>query len=104
MSHTCESCEDEFPTLTRKRLHQRDDCPGADEEVDISNLDVDEQAELVVEKLLVCDICESQNDHAEAIDKDVTDAGLSVTLTFECSACGAHNENTGILGGDGRVQ
>lgn len=38
---------------------------------------------------------------AEGIETDHTDAGLAIVLTFRCEYCGASNENTAIMGGDG---
>lgn len=97
MSYECASCGAGFETLTRKRLHQRDDCPAADAELDISDLEADEIAATTVEELLVCDVCGAANDGADAIHRDHTDAGLTITLEFGCESCGAHNTNEAIL-------
>lgn len=97
MSYECSSCSATFETLTRKRLHQRDDCPGTDAVVDVADLEAEAMASTVVEELLVCDVCGADNTGANAIDSDVTDAGFTVTLRFDCERCGAHNTNEGVL-------
>jgi len=99
VNYECESCGETFRTLSRKRLHQRE-CSEAAAEVDVDGMDVDEMAELAIEELLVCDVCGEQNEGARDVDQDVTDAGVGVTLRFECSACGAWNKNTAVLGGE----
>lgn len=94
--YTCTSCGESFPTLTRKRLHQRD-CTEADADLDVSDLDLDETVELAVEELLICDVCGQKNDGTESIETDETEAGLGVALEFACTHCGARNENEAIL-------
>jgi len=94
--YTCNSCDESFETLTKKRLHQSE-CPEADADLDVSDHDVDGVAERVVEELLVCDVCGTKNDGAESVETDRTDAGLGVELDFECASCGARNENEAIL-------
>lgn len=96
--HEC-SCGATFATLTRKRLHQRDECPDRDAELDVSDQTVEEITEQAVQELLVCDVCERSNGGAESIERDRTDAGVAITLTFTCEHCGAHNDNTAILSG-----
>jgi len=95
-NHTCTSCGESFPTLTKKRLHQRE-CPEADADLDVSEMDVDDVAERTVAELLVCDVCGARNDGAESIDRDITPAGLAIELTFVCETCGAQNDNEAIL-------
>lgn len=98
MSHECSSCGEEFRTLTRKRQHQGD-CPEADAQIDVSDQDVDEMAELVTEELLICDVCGEKNDGAEAVGQDQSGGVLAITIQFQCSTCGAHNDNEAVLGG-----
>lgn len=98
MTHEC-SCGATFETLTRYRLHQRDDCSDRDLDLDVRDDDAETIAEQAVTELLVCDVCGAANDGAEAIERDSTAAGIAVTLTFDCIACGATNENTAILSG-----
>jgi hypothetical protein len=95
-NYTCTSCGESFPTLTTKRLHQRE-CSEAEAEFDVDGMDPDEMAGVVVDELLVCDVCESKNGGAESLDWDITAAGLAFTLTFTCENCGAWNENEAIL-------
>ena len=95
--YTCTSCGESFPTLTKKRLHQSD-CPEADLVADGGDMDPDELVEWAVEETLVCDVCGEKNEAAESISTDETDAGVAYELRFECTHCGARNENTAILG------
>lgn len=95
-NYTCTSCGESFPTLSTKRLHQRE-CDEADLDLDVSDLDVDGIAERTVAELLVCDVCGTKNDGAESIDRDITAVGLAIELTFVCGTCGARNENEAIL-------
>lgn len=96
MGHDC-SCGETFETLTKLRLHQRDDCPDRAEEFDVDGMDVDELAERATKELLICDVCEKSNDGAESIEREITNAGVSIVATFDCDHCGAHNENTAII-------
>lgn len=98
MSYECSSCGEEFRTLTRKRQHQRD-CSEADARIDVGEMDVDEMAARVTEELLICDVCEAKNDGAESVERDLTGGVLAFTMKFECSACGAWNDNEAVLGG-----
>jgi len=95
-NYTCTSCGESFPTLTTKRLHQRD-CAAADLDLDVSGMDVDEIVDHAVAELLVCDVCVAKNDGAASIETDHTDAGFGVELVYECAHCGAHNEHEAIL-------
>ena len=94
--YTCTSCGESFPTLTKKRLHQRD-CAAADADLDVSDHDLDDIAERTVADLLTCDVCGVRNDGAESIQHDETDAGLGIEVGFECTHCGARNDNEAIL-------
>jgi len=95
-TYTCTSCGESFETLTRKRLHQRE-CAEADADVDVSDRDLDEIAERTVAELLTCDVCGARNDGAKSIQHDETEAGLGIAVAFECTYCGAHNDNEAIL-------
>jgi rubredoxin len=94
--YTCTSCGESFDTLTKKRLHQRE-CSAADVDVDVSDLDLEETVERAVAELLICDVCGHENDGAESIATDETEAGLGVVVGFECSVCAARNDNEAIL-------
>lgn len=61
------------------------------EEIDIGGMDKEEIATKVVTEMLVCEVCETQNPEAEELDHETTDDGIHISMTFECSACGAHN-------------
>ena len=70
-------------------------------EVDASEMDVDELAERATEELLICDVCGESNDGVEQIGRDTSGGVLTVATSFECSECGATNENTAVFGGSG---
>lgn len=98
MSRTC-SCGETFESLTAYRIHQRDDCPDRDADLDVLDEDLEEIAATATDELLLCDVCGHPNDGAETIATDETEAGLSIELSFCCDWCGATNENTAILAG-----
>ena len=95
-NHTCSSCGESFETLSTKRLHQSE-CDEADDAVDVSDLDEDAIAERAVAELLTCDVCGARNDGAESIKTDETEAGIGIEVAFECTYCGAQNDNEAIL-------
>lgn len=100
--YRCSACDEEFATLSAKRLH---DCPrgaayGGDEPDATHNVDDVSQEELIdiaVEEALECDICGVKSDGANDYDQSISDAGVSVTLAFRCSNCEAWNENTVVF-------
>lgn len=96
MSHQCK-CGETFSTLSAYRIHQRDECQFSADEIDMRDQDTEEVSQRLVDELLICDMCGEKNDEAESISQDITDAGLAFTLGFQCSHCGATNENTGIV-------
>lgn len=95
---TC-GCGASFETLSELRLHQRDDCNLRVVDRDVDDDDIDDIVDETVDELLVCGVCGASNDGAQNISTDETDAGVSVGLSFECSSCGASNENRAIMGG-----
>lgn len=103
MSHTCDACGEEFRTLTRKRLH---DCPeGAkygttdapDEDIPVADMDHDDLIDLATERLLICDVCGGSSDTVADVDTDRDADRVSVAVEFNCSECGATNENTAVI-------
>lgn len=102
MTYDCPACGEDFETLSRKRLH---DCPAGaqwggdvpDEELDTSDMSVDEMTEVAVEGVLQCDVCGEQNSGAEDYDREVSEKGVALSVFFECEHCGASNENTATL-------
>jgi len=95
-NYTCTSCGESFETFTRKRLHQRESA-GAETDLDVSDCGLDDIAERTVAELLTCDVCGVRNDGAESIQHDETEAGLGIEVGFECTYCGARNDNEAIL-------
>ena len=95
-NYTCTSCGESFPTLTTKRLHQRD-CTAAEADIDVADRGLDDIAERTVADLLTCDVCGARNDGVESIQHDETEAGLGIEVGFECTSCGARNDNEAIL-------
>jgi len=96
--YVCEPCGETFPTLTRKRLHQKDDCPGLFDELDP---DDDNVAEKAAAGLLTCQRCDERHDGRFQRSEDMTDAGYSIEVRFKCQSCGFDNDNTCILATDG---
>lgn len=97
MTRTCESCGEEFDTLSGLRVHQLE-CDEADEHVELDDdVGLEGAVEQAVDKLLVCDVCEADVDGARNMSTDETDAGLAVDVEFTCDDCGALNQNTAIL-------
>lgn len=102
MSYECDACDEQFDTLSAKRLH---DCPqdaqyggdAPDAEIPVADMSTDEMAELAVEQALICDVCAESNDGADDIDRSMNAEGIAITVIFDCSECGAHNENTATL-------
>lgn len=93
---TCSSCGKEFETLSSYRIH-RSECPAADVQKDVSDMSIGELSELAVRELLICDVCESQNDGTESIRTAVRESGVVIEVEYECRECGAHNDNEAIL-------
>mgnify|MGYP002761156744 CR=1 FL=1 len=99
MTHVCEPCGEEFDTLSAKRLHQTDECPGQFDYIDAEDKPTDETVEETVEGLTTCQQCERQSEGPFTRGDDHTDAGYSVEIRFRCEHCGFSNVNTAILQG-----
>lgn len=94
MSRQCK-CGETFETLTQFRIHQRDECRFS-EEHDIKGQSEDEISQQIIDELLVCESCGERSDEVREIEREITDAGLSIVARFSCD-CGWQNENTAIL-------
>ncbi|WP_049985732.1 hypothetical protein [Halobellus rufus] len=99
MAHVCDGCGETFETLTRLRLHEKDDCQGQEtfDEIDPEADDVGTQG---VEGLLTCRNCDRPNPNAaveETADYDGEDYHLIVE--FGCHFCGFDNENRLVMTG-----
>lgn len=95
MSYEC-TCGETFPTLTQKRIHQKDECPDR-EETDVSDLDVEDAVRQFTDELIRCDNCEARAEEIEAWSTSETEDGVEATVEFTCWECGYHNENRGWL-------
>jgi DNA-directed RNA polymerase subunit RPC12/RpoP len=99
VTHRCDGCGETFATLSRKRLH---DCPAAGpfageepaETHDVADLELDDMADLAVERALTCNYCGETNEEARDVDSSYNENGVSIAIVYECVECGATNENT----------
>ncbi|MDS0258543.1 hypothetical protein NDI56_03845 [Haloarcula sp. S1CR25-12] len=95
--HECDACGETFRTLTKLRLHEKDDCPmratfGA---IDTDAEDAGEQA---AAGLLQCRQCGQVNpnadfDHSTSFDGD----DFHLIVGFQCRQCAFENENRVVL-------
>lgn len=97
MAHECEACGDEFETLTRLRIHEKDDCQGRATfgEIDPGTEDVGQQG---AEGLLTCRCCGRENpgvDYDYQTDYDGED--FHYIAEFDCQHCGFANENRLVM-------
>lgn len=96
--HQCTSCGETFQTLSRKRLHQKSDCPALDEVIDTEGMDTEEIVDQMVSSLSTCERCEREHQGEFTRADSQTGSDYSVELQFTCEHCGFHNVNTAILG------
>ena len=97
--YECEGCGESFDTLSSKRLHE---CPSGvmygggeiDAEYPVADMDLDDMTELAVEQVLICDVCGEKNSGANDVTSDYNQNGVSLAVHFECSYCGAWNDNS----------
>lgn len=97
--HVCDACGDSFETLTRLRLHEKDDCPEREtySEIDPDSSDPGQQA---AEGMLTCRNCESQNPNADFDETASFDGDdYHLIVEFECAFCGFENENRVVMTG-----
>lgn len=102
-NHVCEPCGSTFETLTKKRLHQKDDCPGLFDNIDTDGKDPDEIAGRTARGLLTCQDCEQVHDGPFTRGDDHTTAGYSIEIRFRCQRCGFQNVNTAVMEGTQHV-
>lgn len=97
--HVCDACGETFRTLTKLRLHERNDCSGREEygRVDPDAPDVGLQT---AEGLLTCRGCDRQNPDAEFDQTTSFAAGdYHLIVEFACRFCGFENENRAVMEG-----
>lgn len=97
--HVCDACDETFETLTRLRLHEKDDCSerAVMAEIDPNSADVGGQA---AEELAVCRDCGRSNPNA-AFQMHTSFAGddFHYIIEFPCTHCGFENENRVVMEG-----
>jgi len=95
----CDACGESFRTLTKLRLHEKDDCPGRDTfaEIEPGSDGVGQQA---AEGLLTCRNCERENPNAN-FDQSASyaDGDYHYIVEFVCRQCGFKNENRVVMTG-----
>lgn len=95
----CDACGETFRTLSRLRLHERDDCPQREtyDELDPNSPDVDLQA---AEGLLTCRDCGRENPNADfAETASFANGDYHLIVEFGCRHCGFENENRIVMTG-----
>ena len=100
--YECDECGDEFETLSAKRIHEKDDCPGREQyaEIDPSNDDAGRDAAM---SALECRNCGRQNNTGDyGQTTSFADGDFHLIIEFECQFCGFRNENRIIMEGVAR--
>jgi len=101
MSHTCDACGDEFRTLTKLRLHEKDNCPQRAQFDSIDpNQDTDDVSRQAADGLLTCRNCGGENPNT-AFDETTSYDGddFHIIVEFICGSCGFENENRVVMTG-----
>lgn len=100
MSHVCDGCGESFETLTRLRLHEKDDCQGRATFGRIDPL-ADDVGQRGAEELATCRECGAQAppdaDFENTTDYDGED--FHYITEFTCRNCGFDNENRLVMTG-----
>ena len=97
--HVCEGCGETFRTLTRLRLHEKDDCPERQtyDQIDPDAANADLQA---AEGLLTCRSCGQENPNADFEETpSFADGDYHLVVEFDCRHCGFENENRVVMEG-----
>ena len=97
--HVCEACGEDFRTLTKLRLHEKDDCPDRETfaQLDPDAADTPGQA---AEGLLTCRDCGRENPGASYDETaSLADGDYHLIVEFQCAGCGFENENRVVLTG-----
>jgi hypothetical protein len=97
--HVCDACGETFRTLTRLRLHEKEDCPerATFDQIDPDAADADHQA---AEGLLTCRNCGRGNPNADFEETtSFADSDYHLIVEFDCRHCGFENENRVVMTG-----
>jgi len=98
-THECDACGDTFETLTRLRLHEKDDCPQRKQYADIDP-DAPDVGDQTAEELLSCRGCGRENPHADfEFSTDYDGSDFHYIVEFDCQHCGFENENRAVMTG-----
>lgn len=100
--HTCKACGETFDTLTRLRLHEKDDCQAR---ATLGKIDPDSATAGVqaAEGLLTCRDCGQENPDVAVEETPSYDGeDYHLIVEFSCAHCGFDNENRVVMTGVGR--
>jgi hypothetical protein len=97
-NYECDECGEEFETLSAKRIHEKDDCPGREQyaEIDPSSNDAERDAAMGA---LECRDCGRQNNTDYDQTPSFADGDFHLIVEFECQFCGFENENRIVMEG-----
>jgi len=98
-TYACEACGDSFDTLTRLRIHEKDDCSGRKvyTQLDPDACDVADQG---AEGLLTCRNCGRMHNSGDYTETPSwADGDYHLIVAFDCLHCGSENENRLVMEG-----
>lgn len=96
--HTCDACGMGFQTLTKLRLHEKDDCTERAVYADLTDSDSLE-AEAAT-GLLTCRACGVENGNANYEQTaSFADGDYHLIVEFSCRSCDFANENRIVMEG-----
>lgn len=90
---TCGACGESFATLTKLRLHEKDECPQRETYAEI-DMDSPDRGLQGAEELLTCRNCAAVDENADYEQTaSVADGDYHLIVEFTCRVCGFENEN-----------
>lgn len=97
--HVCDACGEGFRTLTKLRLHEKDDCSERETYAEIDP-DADDMGLQAAGELLTCRDCGRENPNARYEESiDFADGDYHMIVEFACGFCGFANENRVVMTG-----
>ncbi|MUV51342.1 hypothetical protein [Haloarcula sp. CBA1122] len=91
--YECDACGDTFQTLTKLRIHEKDDCPQRETFTEL-NPDSDGVGLDAAEGLLTCRSCDQEFPNVRYDQRtSFADGNFHIIVEFECPGCGFDNEN-----------